>query len=87
MANVSIYWSTQEDILLVEEKNPIYLLSFICMFHFPNFEAIMEDVKMGIKNLRTYLTGKKFRILEIIIEQKCFMLRKEITWISLKHYT
>lgn len=50
MANVCIYWSTQEDILLVEEKKPIYLLSFICMFHFPNFEAIMEDVKMGIKN-------------------------------------
>lgn len=50
MANVCINWSTQEDILLVEEKNPIYLLSFICMFNFPNFEAIMEDVKMGIKN-------------------------------------
>lgn len=44
---------------IVEEKNPIYLLSFICMFHFPNFEAIMEDVKMGIKNLRTYLTREK----------------------------
>lgn len=40
-------------------KNPIYLLSFICMFHFPNFEAIMKDVKMGIKNLRTYLTREK----------------------------
>lgn len=59
MANVCIYWSTQEDILLVEEKNPIYLLSFICMFYFPNFEAITEDVKMGIKNLRTYLTREK----------------------------
>lgn len=59
MANVCIYWSIQEDILLVEEKNPIYLLSFICMFHFPNFEAIMEDVKMGIKNLRTCLTREK----------------------------
>lgn len=40
----------------MEEKNPIYLLSFICMFHFPNSEAIMEDVKMGIKNL--YNKGK-----------------------------
>lgn len=59
MANVCIYWSTQDDILLVEEKKPIYLLSFICMFHFPTFEAIMEDVKMGIKNLRTYLTREK----------------------------
>lgn len=45
--------------LLVEEKKFIYLLLFICMFYFFNFKVIMEDVKMGIKNLRIYLIREK----------------------------
>lgn len=40
-------------------KNFIYLLLFICMFYFFNFEVITEDVKMGIKNLRIYLIREK----------------------------
>lgn len=40
-------------------KNLFYLLLFICMFNFFNFEVIMEDVKMGIKNLRICLIREK----------------------------
>lgn len=46
------------------------------MFHFPNFKAIMEDVKMGIKNLRTYLTREKVKNIRNYNRTKVFYVAK-----------